>query len=157
MGTRKADTPDGFGQYRNPGATNRDIAFARLPEDPESLLHDELYPDDAYKGTTYWADLPAGERTKFVNQQANAETARELRLVLDMAKNDPLSPIKAYFNNFVITGVGFFSEGYVLFSGESRVGRSPFSRSDGVQHRRSLLSQSQSDGPGLQFRPPRRP
>ena len=33
-----------------------------------------------------------------------------------MFKADPLSPIKAYLGNYVITGVGFFTEGYVLFS-----------------------------------------
>lgn len=33
-----------------------------------------------------------------------------------MFKKDPLSPISAYFRNYVVTGLGLFVEGYVLFS-----------------------------------------
>jgi MFS family permease len=111
-----AADPDGYAEFRAPGATQRDIAFNRLPDNPESLLHETLYPDDAYSGTTYWADLPLRQRTKFVNHQSNKEAGREFGIVLDMAKKDPLAPIGAYMSNFVVTGVGFFTEGYVLFS-----------------------------------------
>ncbi|EMC93936.1 hypothetical protein BAUCODRAFT_141348 [Baudoinia panamericana UAMH 10762] len=99
-------------------ATQRAEATANVDgyANPETLLDEALYPADAYRGTIYWGDLPLNERTKFVNQQANFEAGRELKIVWEMFKQDPLSPISAYMQNFVITGVGFFTEGYVLFS-----------------------------------------
>ena len=87
-----------------------------LPDNPESLLYDTLYPNDAYRGTTYWANLPARERNKFVNEQANIEARRELGVIWSMLKEYLQSPAAAYMGNFVVTGVGFFTEGYVLFS-----------------------------------------
>ncbi|KIW26445.1 uncharacterized protein PV07_09539 [Cladophialophora immunda] len=96
--------------------TERDISFQGLPREHESLLKETLYPDDAFKGTTYWADLPAGERTKWVNDQHSSEARRELRDVWQMFKADPLDPINRYLHNYAVTGVGFFTEGYVLFS-----------------------------------------
>jgi len=99
-----------------PGATSRDVAFRGLPQNPDDLLNDTIYPDDAYKGNTYWADLPTGERTKWVNNQHNEEARRELTAIWQSFKVDPLRPFSQYFHNYAITGVGFFSEGYVLFS-----------------------------------------
>lgn len=99
-----------------PGATNRDIAFRGLPDAPEDLLHETLYPDDAYKGTTYWADLPAKERTKWIQHQYASETGREFGVFWSMFKKEPLKPFTTYFRNYVVTGLGFFVEGYVLFS-----------------------------------------
>lgn len=98
------------------GATERDVTFQGLPAGHETLLNEALYPDDAYKGNTYWADLTAGERAKWVNQQHSTESARELREVWQMFKDDPLAPIGRYLRNYAVTGVGFFTEGYVLFS-----------------------------------------
>lgn len=99
-----------------PGGTARDILFNRLPENPEDLLYETLYPDDAYSGKTYWADLPAGQRTKWINQQQTEEMVREFGVVWRMFKSDPLKPFSTYFRNYVVTGLGFFTEGYVLFS-----------------------------------------
>ena len=115
-GQPRPQQDDDYERYHNPGATQRDVAFAGLPEDPETLLHEELYPDDAYDGKTYFGDLPRAQRTKFITKQSNMEAARELKLVWNMFKADPLEPITAYCRNFVLTGVGFFTEGYVLFS-----------------------------------------
>lgn len=33
-----------------------------------------------------------------------------------MFKADPLSPLRAYFNTYCVTGLGLFVEGYTLFS-----------------------------------------
>jgi hypothetical protein len=64
-----------------PGATARDIAFHRLPENPDKLLHESLFPEDAYEGETYWADLPSGTRTKWINKQQGDEIKREFLIV----------------------------------------------------------------------------
>lgn len=32
-----------------------------------------------------------------------------------MFKKDPLSPLTAYFKRYVVTGMGMFTEGYVIF------------------------------------------
>ena len=101
---------------RIPGGTERDVFFSRLPQNPGDLLKEFLFPEDAYLGETYWADLPAGQRTKWINQQQNEEIAREIDVIWTMFKKDPLSPIGAYFRNYVVTGLGFFTKGYVLFS-----------------------------------------
>ena len=73
-------------------------------EDPERLLHGDLFPDDLYKGSTYWADLPYTERVQWVNAQSNAEARRELKLLGQEIKKDPLKPINDYFRIYVITG-----------------------------------------------------
>ena len=52
---------DGNSFLRMPGATARDIALRRMPGDPTSLLHESLYPEDAFQGQTYWADVPPKE------------------------------------------------------------------------------------------------
>jgi len=82
----------------------------------ESLLHATLYPDDVYKGTTYWADLPAKERSTWISHQTRAITHRELVRVRQMFKVNPLKPLKSYWRSYAVSGVGFFIEGYVLFS-----------------------------------------
>ncbi|KAI9825257.1 MAG: hypothetical protein M1832_001291 [Thelocarpon impressellum] len=76
-----------------------------------------LLPDDSYnEDGVYWADLPLWKRFTFVNRINNAEALRELRHIGGMVKNDPLSPISAYFREYVIPGAGLGLEGYVLFS-----------------------------------------
>lgn len=84
------------------------------PED--DLLREELFPQDMYSGTTYWADLPFRERVKWVNAQSDAEAHREFWLLMSEFKKDPLQPIRDYFGTYVITGMGMFVEGYTLFS-----------------------------------------
>ncbi|SPO29969.1 related to inorganic phosphate transporter [Ustilago trichophora] len=83
-----------------------------------SVLDETLFPADSYTSDTktYWADLPFWEKTKWVNAQSNAEARRELGQIGGMFKRDPLSPLRAYYNNYVITGLGLFVEGYTLFS-----------------------------------------
>ena len=82
----------------------------QLPPD-EDLLKDELFPQDMYSGTTYWADLPLGQRIKWVNATSDAEARREFLLLLSELKKDPLQPIRDYFGTYVITGMGMFVEG----------------------------------------------
>ena len=83
-----------------------------------SVLDETLFPADSYTNDTktYWADLPFREKTKWINNQSNAEARRELADIGRMFKHDPLSPLRAYYNNYVITGLGLFVEGYTLFS-----------------------------------------
>ncbi len=98
------------------GATERDITFQGLPTGQEDLLSDALYPEDIYKDKTYWADLSTSKRAKWVNEQHQSEARRELSAVWNMFKADPLAPLGQYLHNYAVTGVGFFTEGYVLFS-----------------------------------------
>ncbi|KAJ6002389.1 hypothetical protein N7451_004936 [Penicillium sp. IBT 35674x] len=79
---------------------------------------DELIrPDDSYtKDGTYWADLPLGQKIKFVGSYDAAEARRELASIWEMIKVDPLSPVSYYFRNMVLPGAGLGLEGYVLFS-----------------------------------------
>lgn len=82
-----------------------------------AALDDILYPADSYTSDrVYWADLPWAQKSAWANKQSNAEARRELGVIGSMFKQDPLSPIRSYFSNYVITGLGLFVEGYVLFS-----------------------------------------
>jgi MFS family permease len=83
---------------------------------PEELLHDDLFPKDAYSDDVYWADLPSQQRTTWVNNQYNTEFRRELSVLATEFKQDPLQPFRDYFSRYVITGMGLFVEGYTLFS-----------------------------------------
>ncbi|KAL1410305.1 hypothetical protein Q8F55_004311 [Vanrija albida] len=97
---------------RLPDAGPRDIDFHT-----EHPLFNDLCPQDSYTADgTYWADLPWGERQKWVNAQSNAETLRELKVIGSMFKEDPLSPLRAYCSRYVVTGFGMFTEGYTIFS-----------------------------------------
>ncbi|KAL7416619.1 major facilitator superfamily domain-containing protein [Mrakia frigida] len=86
------------------------------PSGVHPLLVDELLPSDNYVDGIYWADLPAGQRTRWAFNQANTESLRELKHVGKMFKKDPLSPINAYFSRYVVGGFGLFTEGSTLFS-----------------------------------------
>ena len=85
-------------------------------EESEHLLNSDLYPNDLYKGTTYWADLPFKERIRWINAQSNSEAKRELKILGQEFKRNLLKPIRDYFRIYVITGMGLFVEGYTLFS-----------------------------------------
>ncbi|GAA6017770.1 hypothetical protein JCM11491_004611 [Sporobolomyces phaffii] len=80
------------------------------------LIKEALYPEDSFVGDVYWADLPRAERIKWVNAQSNAEAKRELKVVWEMFKKDPVDPLRQYFRKYVSNGMGLFVEGYVLFS-----------------------------------------
>lgn len=97
----------------------------------EHPLFDDLAPEEGYNHEgVYWvstyvacvstsplkiipqADLPPSARRKWVNAQSNTETKRELSVVWEMFKADPLSPLTAYCRRYVIGGFGLFTEGY---------------------------------------------
>lgn len=59
--------------------------------------------------------MPFGERQRWVNAQSNAEAKRELGVIWEMFKKDPLSPLNAYCSRYVVTGFGMFTEGYTIF------------------------------------------
>ncbi|BGP02553.1 hypothetical protein NBRC10513v2_006203 [Rhodotorula toruloides] len=83
----------------------------------EELLREALFPSDSYTADgRYWADLPSGEKWSFASGQFSRETRRDFSYVWNMFKKDPVQPFRAYFNKYVLTGMGLFVEGYVLFS-----------------------------------------
>ncbi|GAA5921376.1 hypothetical protein JCM6882_003021, partial [Rhodosporidiobolus microsporus] len=83
----------------------------------DHLLQDALFPDDSYTPEgVYWADLPKKEQWAFINRQTNQEAKREFSMIWQMFKEDPASPFRAYWRKYVLTGMGLFVEGYVLFS-----------------------------------------
>ncbi|KAN0063761.1 hypothetical protein ACQY0O_003811 [Thecaphora frezii] len=100
------------------GASSHVESSAPVDHNDHSILENHLFPADSYTADTrtYWADLPFGEKTRWINNQSNAEAARELGIIGRMLKEDPLSPVRSYFSNYVITGLGLFVEGYTLFS-----------------------------------------
>jgi hypothetical protein len=93
-----------------------DKAFAGhdMSENEASVFRSILKPDDIYDSEgRYWADLPLGQKVRFVTSFDNAEAKRELNTIGRMIKNDPLSPVGAYMRNMVIPGAGLLLEGYV--------------------------------------------
>ncbi|GAA5995758.1 uncharacterized protein JCM10292_004728 [Rhodotorula paludigena] len=83
----------------------------------DNLLKEALYPDDSYTADgTYWADLPRRERYAFISKQQGAEAKREFAWIWQMFKQDPMQPFRTYWRKYVLTGMGLFVEGYVLFS-----------------------------------------
>ena len=88
-----------------------------MSENESSVFHSLLHPDDLYDANgTYWADLPLGQRIKFVTSVDAKEAKEEAAFFWDMFKKDPLEPIRHYFRVNVIPGAGLGLEGYVLFS-----------------------------------------
>ena len=73
-----------------------------------------LHPDDIYdENGVYWADMPLGQRFKFINKVDSAEAKKETTAILQMIKADPLSPVGYYAKNMVIPGAGLLLEGFV--------------------------------------------
>ena len=68
--SEKKTIANGQQSLRMPGATARDIALSRIPDDPGSLFHESLYLDDAYQNQTYWADLPPREQVNWIIEQS---------------------------------------------------------------------------------------
>lgn len=88
-----------------------------MSENEASVFHALLHPDDLYtEQGTYWADLPLGQRIKFVTAVDRQEAKEEAAFFWNMFKKDPLAPVGHYFRNCVIPGAGLGLEGYVLFS-----------------------------------------
>ncbi|KAF2788856.1 phosphate transporter HvPT2 [Melanomma pulvis-pyrius CBS 109.77] len=82
-----------------------------------SVFRALLHPEDIYdENGTYWADLPVGQRIKFVTHIDAEEARKETSSILKMFKEDPLSPFGYYLKNMVLPGAGLLLEGYVLFS-----------------------------------------
>lgn len=98
------------------GTTN-DEASAHPDDDKlEYLLNDALYPKDSYDEKIYWADMPFKDMRLFNSAQYKVEVRREWEEVKEMARQTWLGPITYYMRNYAISGVGFLTEGYVLFS-----------------------------------------
>lgn len=86
------------------------------PEERRIFSH-VTRPDDSYTPEgVYWADLPLGERMRFVSRVDKEAAKAELSTIGAMIKKDPLSPLSWYFRHAVIPGAGLGLEGYVLFS-----------------------------------------
>jgi hypothetical protein len=102
MSNRRLSTAVIDQELEQMGMTNTEVnAFNRI-----------LRPDDIYDPEgTYWSDLPVRKRVAFVNKVNNEEAKREVGIIWNMFKKDPLSPISAYFRNFVVPGMGLGLEG----------------------------------------------
>ncbi|KAL6712027.1 hypothetical protein ACN47E_003070 [Coniothyrium glycines] len=88
-----------------------------MSENEATVFHAILHPDDMYTPNgTYWADLPLGQRLKFVTNVDKQEAKEEATYFWNMFKKDPLAPVGHYFRTCVIPGAGLGLEGYVLFS-----------------------------------------
>lgn len=86
--------------------------YAHNPDNERAIFQYLLHPDDNYTAEgVYWADLPLGQRAKFVLATEKAEAAKELGAIGAMMKKDPLSPVAWYFRNAVLPGAGLGLEG----------------------------------------------
>ncbi|CZS89007.1 hypothetical protein WAI453_010435 [Rhynchosporium graminicola] len=118
----KKHDPTNIGMVSAPHGPETGDDHASLPyahdKDREMEIFDYLlHPDDLYNSEgTYWADLPIGQRIKFVNKVNHEEAKKEFGSFWSMFKKDPLSPVGWYFRNAVLPGAGLGLEGYVLFS-----------------------------------------
>ncbi|KAI9802524.1 MAG: hypothetical protein M1833_001596 [Piccolia ochrophora] len=98
-------------------AVRQELAAGADPHTEKAIFDHLLWPDDSYdKRGIYWADMGLAQRFRFITRTNNAEAKRELANIWRMTKADPLSPITAYFRNYVVPGAGLGLEGYVLFS-----------------------------------------
>lgn len=86
--------------------------ISEMSPNEQGVFSTLLRPDDSYTSSgVYWADLPYGQRIKFVTSVDNAEAKKELSSIGAMMKRDPLSPIGYYMRNMVIPGAGLLLEG----------------------------------------------
>ncbi|GLA43177.1 hypothetical protein AnigIFM63309_000903 [Aspergillus niger] len=91
--------------------------FAEMHPNEKEGFDRLLRPDDSYTAEgVYWADLPIGQRVKFVTSVDNKERSRQWSALWAEIKQDPLSPMMNYFRNTIIPGAGIGLEGYVLLS-----------------------------------------
>lgn len=89
-------------------SSHAQIQRESLSESRDRLLHDSLLPEDSYHNGMYWADLPSKEQSAWVHGQNWKEVKREFKHVGKMTKEDPLSPVHAYFSRYVTTGMVSF-------------------------------------------------
>lgn len=88
--------------------------FAEMHPNEKEGFDRLLRPDDSYTAEgVYWADLPIGQRVKFVTSVDNKERSRQWSALWAEIKQDPLSPMMNYFRNTIIPGAGIGLEGYV--------------------------------------------
>lgn len=80
----------------------------------EKQIFDYLIkPDDSYDSNgVYWADMPLKKQIGFVTAYDSKEAGREINNTWQMAKKDPLEPVRYYMRNMVIPGAGLGLEGY---------------------------------------------
>ena len=80
--------------------------------DERQAFNQLIRPNDGYTSEgTYWADLPIGQRARFVLSSDAAEARNELSWLRNMFISDPLKPVSYYFKNFVLPGAGLGLEG----------------------------------------------
>jgi hypothetical protein len=100
--------------------TSKHVATRNIHDmDPteEGVFNSILKPDDMYDETgTYWADMNLFRRFRFVSKLDGEESRKELRIIGNMIKHDPLSPVTYYIRNMVIPGAGLGLEGLVILS-----------------------------------------
>jgi hypothetical protein len=97
-------------------ATQGQFDHLDMSQNESQIFQSILKPDDMYTPEgVYWADLPFGQKVKFVQGKDAEEAKRELKVIGRMIKNDPLSPLGAYMRNMVIPGAGLLLEGYAAF------------------------------------------
>lgn len=95
------------------GSETASYPYAHDPENEKAIFAYLLHPDDSYTPEgTYWADLPIGQRAKFIMAGEAKEARKELKQIGRMMKKDPLSPLSWYFRNAVLPGAGLGLEGY---------------------------------------------
>lgn len=83
-----------------------------MDRDEQTAFNQLIRPSDSYNAEgVYWADMPLGQRAKFVRDTDNAEVKNEMAWLWDMFKTDPLSPLGYYFKHAVIPGAGLGLEG----------------------------------------------
>lgn len=100
-----------------PPASDDGDEFTGASPDEKRIFSHVTRPDDSYTPEgVYWADLPFGERAKFVAKVDKEAASQEINSIMSMMKTDPLSPLSWYFRHAVIPGAGLGLEGYVLFS-----------------------------------------
>lgn len=82
-----------------------------------AVFNSLIRADDSYdENGVYWADMNIAKRAKFVSKVDREESARELKEIGRMMKEDPLSPVGYYARNMIIPGAGLLLEGYAAVS-----------------------------------------
>ncbi|RAL11202.1 MFS phosphate transporter [Aspergillus homomorphus CBS 101889] len=91
--------------------------FPEMSHSEKEAFNRLLRPDDSYTPEgVYWADLPIGQRIKFVRSVDSKESRRQWSALWQQFRADPLSPAMNYIRDTIIPGAGLGLEGYVLLS-----------------------------------------